>query len=92
MKTNRRNFFKVVAGGLGYIALQAIMPFDSTLAHIKPEDKHPKDVVCQDFVPQINVYEYNAGETIPYQDIKLPARQCANCKYSAKGMCQIYTT
>ncbi len=47
MKTTRRDFFKVVAGGLGYLSLAAIfIPFRPSFAQIKPKVKHPKDVLC----------------------------------------------
>ncbi len=40
MKTSRRKFFKVVAGGLGAIALSAIIPYRPSFAQIEqePED------------------------------------------------------
>lgn len=95
MATTRRNFFKVLAGGLGYLALSAIIPHRPTFAQmaIKPKGKHPPDVLCgsqdvitcEDFAPQITIQDYVPGEEFPVQALDKVKRECKFCMY--KGNC-----
>ncbi len=93
MKTTRRNFFKVLAGTVGAVALTAIVPFKPSFPEveaqsaIKPKGKHPKDVLCQDFNPQVTIQDYKPGETIKYIDLAKIEHKCNNCMFEDRCTC-----
>ncbi len=92
MKSTRRNFLHVVAGGLGYVSLLGLF-IPSAHAQLKPKPKHPKDVLCG-FQPspgsrplfsmEIICRDYIAREVLPgdinRQDL-IHDQDCSKCNY-----------
>ncbi len=89
MKTTRRKFFQVIAGGLGYIALAAVIPYRPAFPEpvVKEKEKHPKDVICKDFQPQITIQEYKPGEPVKYQDLRVNP-ECSMCMFEDRCSCR----
>ncbi len=93
MKPTRRNFIKVVAGGLGYLTLMGIFNTLTVTAQLKPKVKHPKDVLCG-FQPspgsrplfsmEIICRDYIAREVMPgdinRQDL-ITEQDCSKCNF-----------
>lgn len=84
---DRRSFIKVCVGTLAAIGVVAIptLPQDA-VAQIKPEPKHPKDVVCRDFQPQITIQDYRPGEPMVFQDLRMDG-DCEMCQFENRCLC-----
>ncbi len=98
MKTTRRNFFKVVTGGLGFLAVSAFIPVNAVLTRRYPKKKHPKDMICgkqngimqenpcKDFSPQVTIDDYNPGAPVKFQDLRVDP-ECVKCMYESNCTC-----
>ena len=95
MAITRRNFFKVIAGGLGSIALSVIIPFRPVLADdVLCSNPSPgkrellrDEWLCRDYMTRPTIQEYVPGEPIKVQDLSQDEQDCSKCQYEEGCTC-----
>lgn len=79
----RRNFLHVIAGGLGYISLQAIIPNDAVFAQeaVQPMTGKKRKFADRNLVCRSYIRDYHPGETVEWGQDQTKDQGCEKCTY-----------
>lgn len=98
MKLSRRGFLGKALKGLVVAAIAPILPTVTKSITANPVPPVPNidndaligrviksrkyEFSCKDFSPQITIYDYKPGQTIPYEDFSDVKPSCTGCQYA----------